>query len=70
MKGTQYSSSFTVYEDKLMASQYSSYNTKISDDQKALEAMQDKLYKKFSAMETALAKTNSNSSSLSGFFGG
>ncbi|MCR4636263.1 MAG: flagellar filament capping protein FliD [Butyrivibrio sp.] len=70
MKGTQYSSSFTVYEDKLMASQYSSYNTKISDAQKALEAMQDKLYKKFSAMETALAKTNSNSSSLSGFFGG
>ncbi|WP_027216529.1 flagellar filament capping protein FliD [Butyrivibrio fibrisolvens] len=69
MKGTQYSSSFTVYEDKLMASQYSSYNTKISDAQKALEAMQDRLYKKFSAMETALAKTNSNSSSLSGFFG-
>ncbi|SES00530.1 flagellar hook-associated protein 2 [Butyrivibrio fibrisolvens] len=70
MKGTEYSSSFTVYEDKLMASQYSSYNTKISSAQKALEAMQDSLYKKFSAMETALAKTNSNSGSLTGFFGG
>lgn len=70
MRGTQYSSSFTIYEDKLMASQYSSYNTKISDAQKALEAMQDKLYKKFSVMETALAKTNSTSGSLANFFGG
>ena len=70
MKGTQYSSSFTIYEDKLMASQYSAYSTKISDAQKALEAAQDKYYKQFSAMETALAKINSASGSLSGFFGG
>ena len=70
MKGTQYSSSFTIYEDKLMASQYSAYNTKISDAQKALEAAQDKYYKQFSRMETALAKTNSASGSLSSFFGG
>jgi flagellar hook-associated protein 2 len=70
MKGTEYSSSFTIYEDKLMASQYSAYNTKISDAQSALEAAQDKLYKKFSTMETALSKINSSSSSISGFFGG
>lgn len=69
MKGTEYSSAFTIYEDKLMASQYSSYTTKISDAQKALEAAQDKLYKKFSTMETALAKINSSSGSLSSFFG-
>ena len=69
MKGTQYSSSFTIYEDKLMASQYSAYNTKISDAQSALEAAQDKLYKKFSRMETALSKINSSSGSLSSFFG-
>lgn len=69
MKGTEYSSAFTIYEDKLMASQYSSYNTKISDAQKALEAAQDKLYSKFSKMESAMAKINSSSSSLSGFFG-
>lgn len=68
MKGTEYSSSFTIYEDKLMASQYSAYNTKISDAQDALTAAQDKLYKKFSTMETALSKINSSSSSLSGFF--
>ena len=70
MKGTQYSSAFTIYEDKLMASQYSSYNTKISKAQSTLEAAQDKLYKKFSVMETTLAKTNSASGSLSSFFGG
>ncbi|MBR4667307.1 MAG: flagellar filament capping protein FliD [Butyrivibrio sp.] len=70
MKGTEYSSSFTIYEDKLMASQYSAYNTKISDAQSALEAAQDKLYTKFSRMETALSKSNSTSGSLSGFFGG
>lgn len=69
MKGTSYSSSFTIYEDKLMASQYSAYNTKISDAQSALEAAQDKLYKKFSTMETTLAKINSNSGSMSSFFG-
>jgi len=70
MKGTEYSSSFTIYEDKLMASQYSAYTTKISDAQSALEAAQDKLYKKFATMETALSKINSSSGSLSSFFGG
>lgn len=70
MKGTEYSSSFTIYEDKLMASQYSAYNTKIANAQEALEAAQDKLYTKFSTMETALSKINSSSSSLSSFFGG
>ncbi|WP_197026887.1 flagellar filament capping protein FliD [Butyrivibrio sp. FCS014] len=70
MKGTEFSSAYTIYEDKLMASQYSSYNTKISNAQKALEAAQDKYYKKFSTMESTLSKINSNSSSFSSFFGG
>ena len=70
MKGSEFSSAYTVYEDKLMASQYSSYNTKIANAQKALEAAQDKYYKKFSVMESTLSKINSNSSSFSSFFGG
>ena len=69
MKGTEYSSAYTIYEDKLMASQYSAYTTKISDAQDALEAAQDKLYTKFSRMETALSKLNSSSSTMSSFFG-
>ncbi len=70
MKGSQFSSAYTIYEDKLMASQYSAYNTKISNAQKALEAAQDKYYKKFGSMESTLAKINSNSGSFSSFFGG
>lgn len=70
MQRTEYSSAYTLYEDKLMASQYSSYTTMITDAQKALEAAQDKYYKKFSTMESALAKINSSSGSLSSFFGG
>lgn len=69
MKGTTYSSAYTVYEDKLMASQYSDYNTKISEAEDALEKKQDYYYSKFSAMETALSKLNSNSSSLSSMLG-
>lgn len=70
MKGTEYSSSFTIYEDKLMASQYSAYNTKISDAEKALERAQDRYYSKFTAMEKALAKINSTSGSFGSMFGG
>ena len=70
MKGTTYSSAFTIYEDKLMASQYSEYNSKISKAETALQNAQDKLYSKYSKMETALSKINSSSGSLSGFFGG
>jgi len=65
MKSTSYSSSYTVYEDKLMASQYSAYTDQISDAQSALEEKQDFYYEKFSKMETALTKLNSSSSSLS-----
>lgn len=69
MKSTTYSSAYTVYEDKLMASQYSDYTTAISDAEDALEAKQDYYYSKFAAMETALAKINSSSSSLSSMLG-
>lgn len=69
MKGTTYSSAYTVYEDKLMASQYSDYNTSISKAEDALEAKQDYYYSKFAAMETALSKINSSSSSLSSMLG-
>ena len=69
MKTSQYSSSYTVYEDKLMASQYSAYTDKISDAQTELEEKQDYYYSKFSKMETALTKLKSSSSSLSSLFG-
>lgn len=69
MKGSQYSSAYTVYEDKLMASQYSEYTTKISNAEKDLEKKQDYYYSKFAAMEKALSKINSSSSSLGSMLG-
>lgn len=69
MKGTDFSSNFTIYEDKLMASQYSAYNTKISTATDALNAKEDYYYSKFSKMETALSSINSTSNAIGGYFG-
>ena len=70
MGSTEYSSSYTVYEDKLMASQYSAYNTKIADATEKLNAKMDQYYAKFTRMEKAMAKLNSTQTNLSGYFGG
>ena len=69
MKGTEYSSSFTIYEDKLMAQQYSSYNSKILDATERLNKKEDAYYAKFTRMEKAMAKVNSVQQNLSGYFG-
>ncbi len=52
-----------------MNTQYSEYNTKISDAESKVSTWEDYYYSKFSAMESALAKLNSQSSSMSGLFG-
>ena len=69
MQSTSLSSVYTVYNDKEMASEYSDYTTTIRKWQERLEQQEDYYYKKFAAMETALSKINSQTSSLSGFFG-
>ena len=69
MTSTSFRSAYTVYEDKLMASNYSSYNSLISKAEEELTAKQDYYYNKFSAMETALAKINSSSSSFASLLG-
>ena len=69
MSATSVSSIYTVYNDKQMNTQYSEYNTKISDAETKLTTWEDYYYSKFSAMESALAKLNSQSSSMSGLFG-
>lgn len=68
MKSTTLSSSYTIYNDKEMASEYSDYTSLITKWQERLEQQEEYYYNKFSAMETALAKLNSQSSSLSGLF--
>lgn len=64
------SSSFTVYEDKKMQKEYDDYTAKIKEQQKKLEAIEDKYYKQFAAMETAMAKMQSQSNALTNMLGG
>lgn len=69
MAGTSMSSAYTVYNDKKMQSDYKEYKTKISDFEDKLQAIEDRYYKQFSAMETALTKLQSSTSSLGSLFG-
>jgi flagellar hook-associated protein 2 len=69
MKSTTMSSAYTIYNDKQMASEYSSYTTLISTWEDRIEEMEDRYYEQFSNMETALAKLQNSSSSVSSLFG-
>ncbi len=70
MKGTEYSSSMTVYEDKKMKTDYDDYTAKIKELEKKLADYEDKWYAKFAAMETALAKMQNNASAVTSLLGG
>lgn len=70
MKTSTLSSIYKVYNDKEMASEYSDYTTTIKKWEQKLQDQEDAYYKKFSAMETALSKLQSQTSSLSNLFGG
>ena len=65
-----YSSAYTVYEDKKMKSDYDDYTKEIKELEKKLSAYEDKWYAKFSAMETAMAKMQSNANAITGLLGG
>lgn len=68
MKSTTLSSAFTIYNDKQMATQYTDYTKLIKEWETKISDKEDYYYKKFSLMESALAKLNSTQSSLSGYF--
>lgn len=70
MARSDYSSMNTVYDDKKMKEDYDSYSSKIKEAEAKLTDYEDKWYKKFSAMETALAKMQSNSSAVASLLGG
>lgn len=67
MKSTTLSSAFTIYNDKQMATQYTDYTKLIKEWETKISDKEDYYYKKFSSMESALAKLNSTQSSLSGY---
>ena len=64
------SSSYKIYNDKQMQSEYDEYTKTIKKWEQKLKDMEDSYYKKFSAMETALAKLQSQTNSLSSLLGG
>lgn len=69
MGTTTLSSALTFYNDKEMASQLSDYKKEISDWESKLSDMEEKYYSQFSAMETALAKLQSQQNTLSSYLG-
>ncbi|MGN0342162.1 MAG: flagellar filament capping protein FliD [Roseburia sp.] len=69
MKSTSLSSAYTVYNDKQLTQQYNDYTTTISKWEEKITDMEDRYYKQFAAMETALATLQSNSTALSGLMG-
>ena len=70
MKKTELSSSLTFYNDVQLDNEISDYKDKVSDLQDKLTAEEDRYYEQFSAMETALAKLQSQQTYISQLFGG
>lgn len=67
MKKTSLSSALTFYNDIYMKNQITSLNKQISKDEERLTDLEDKYYAQFAAMETALAKMQSQQNSLSAY---
>lgn len=70
MAKTEYSSSYTIYEDVRMKQEYDGYTSKIKDLEKKLADYEDKWYQKFAQMETAMAKMQSSVSAVTALLGG
>lgn len=68
MAGSKYSSSMSFYNDIKMKSDVKDYESDIKDWEDKLADMEDAYYSKFTAMETALAKLQSQQSSMSSLF--
>lgn len=69
MTSTTLRSYGSFYNDKELDTQYKNYTKTISDWEKKVSDIEDSYYKKFAAMESALAKLDSQSSQLAGLLG-
>lgn len=70
MGATDYATTYSVYEDKRMQEEYDEYTKKITEAEEKLADYEDKWYAKFAAMETAMAKMQSNMNAVSSMLGG
>jgi flagellar hook-associated protein 2 len=66
MTSTTMRSRYSIYNDKQLQDQYDDYTTIIDDWEDKVADKEDYYYDKFSTMETALTKLNSQTSSLTG----
>lgn len=69
-KQKDYRSYGNFYDDLKMTSDYDDYKSKIAEMEEDLQDYEDRWYDKFSAMETAMAKMQSNANAISGLLGG
>lgn len=67
MQKTSLSSALTFYNDIYIKNQIVAYNKQISANEEKLTELEDKYYAQFAAMETALAKLQSQQNSLSAY---
>ncbi|WP_027422186.1 flagellar filament capping protein FliD [Lachnobacterium bovis] len=68
MKSSKIKSAYKVYNDKQLTSEYNNYQKLIAEWEARITEKEDYYYNKFAAMETALAKLQNSSSSLTNFF--
>jgi flagellar hook-associated protein 2 len=69
MKATTLSSALTFYNDKEITKNIKTYKTDLSKLEDRLKVMEDRYYDQFGAMETAMAKLNSQTNSLASLMG-
>lgn len=69
MKSTKTSSAFTFYNDKTMTKDLKTYKDDLKKMESKLKDIEDRYYKQFTAMETAMAKLNSQTNSLAALMG-
>lgn len=70
MKSSDTSSTMTFYDDKTMDGDIKEYKDEVKAMQQKLADEEEKYYKQFSAMETAMAKLQSQQTYLAQLFGG
>lgn len=68
-KASSLSSAMTFYNDKEISKNLKTYKTDLKDLEDRLKTIEDRYYKQFSAMETAMARLNSQTNSLSSLMG-
>ena len=69
MGSSDYSSAYTLYNDKQMKTDYTDYTSKIAQAEEDLNDKMDRYYEKFAAMEAAMAQLQNQQNSFTSMLG-